>query len=247
VNIYGRQFDILHRVDGDLCHFAPVPLIHTTVPVDDLGAFNAELLACARGAFSPALLDVPDRRHVHDLGRPPEDRDELWSERQVTPVGIWHRVPTNNVLDLDADPVKRLRAIIEDRYLFALAAVGEIDGSGDVEPWISESWIQVFHDGDDKVLHNHERYGPPYPQHRWAGAYYIDDGRPDPTMPYAGVFSFRVRDANYFVRPRPGLLMIWPADILHEVHPFYGASERVVINFNINASARDGDDPARDR
>ena len=84
------------------------------------------------------------------------------------------------------------------------------------------------------MLHNHERYGPPYPQHRWSGAYYIADGTPDETMPYSGMFSFRVRGTNYFVRPRPGLLMLWPADILHEVHPFYGAERRVVINFNIN-------------
>lgn len=55
-------------------------------------------------------------------------------------------------------------------------------------------------------------------------------------MPYSGVLSFRVRNVNYFVRPAAGLLILWPADVLHEVHPFYGARERVVINFNINAS-----------
>ena len=29
--------------------------------------------------------------------------------------------------------------------------------------------------------------------------------------------------------------MLWPADILHEVHPFYGERPRIVINFNINS------------
>lgn len=238
MNEYGRSFDVLRAVDGDLYHFAPVPLIYLDIDVEDLDGFNRELLATARQTYSEPVLDVPDRRHVHDLGSPPESLDSVWSESQLPPVGIWHRVPTNSFLQVSAGCVERLCRIIEDRYLFAIAATGEADEVSDLEPWIGESWIQFFQDGDDKVLHNHERYGPPYPMHRWAGAYYIDDGAPDPTMPYAGVFSFRVRSANYFIRPRAGLLMMWPAEILHEVHPFYGARQRVVINFNINARRR---------
>jgi hypothetical protein len=168
------------------------------------------------------------------MGTAPEMAESTWSEVQLTPVGIWHRVPTNNLLDVPADAVKRLRAIIEDRYLFALSATGSTQPGEQVSPTITESWIQFYQDGDDKVLHNHERYGPPYPPHAWAGAYYVADGQPDPSMPYAGVLSFRVRNQNYFFRPRAGLLMMWPADILHEVHPFYGRGERIVINFNIN-------------
>ncbi len=72
------------------------------------------------------------------------------------------------------------------------------------------------------------------PRHRWAGAYYVDDGAPDPSMPYSGVLSFRVRDQNYLFRPKPGLLLLWPSEILHEVHPFYGTRDRVAINFNIS-------------
>ena len=53
-------------------------------------------------------------------------------------------------------------------------------------------------------------------------------------MPYSGMFSFRVRLTSYYIKPKPGLLLMWPADILHKVAPFYGKSERVVINFNIN-------------
>lgn len=53
-------------------------------------------------------------------------------------------------------------------------------------------------------------------------------------MPYSGMFSFRVRQTSYYIKPKPGLLLMWPADILHKVAPFYGKSEQVVINFNIN-------------
>jgi Putative 2OG-Fe(II) oxygenase len=242
MNEYGRNLDILRPVSEDLYHFAPVPLIYRDIEVEDLAALNRQLLEVARSQLTPQQLEVPDRRQIDSLGRAPEVRDEAWSETQVTAVGIWHRVPTNNLLDVPAGSVKILRSIIEERYLFAVAATGELAPGEKVSPWVTESWIQFYQDGDDKVLHNHERYGPPYPEHRWSGAYYIADGTPDETMPYSGMFSFRVRGANYFVRPRPGLLMLWPADILHEVHPFYGKDQRVVINFNINGRPERSDD-----
>jgi hypothetical protein len=238
MNEYGRTHDILRPVTGDLFHFAPVPLVYRELDLPDLEELNAALIAEARATYSGPVLEVPDRRHVEDLGQAPEFSDDLWSETQVTPVGIWHRVPTNNFLDVQAECVKRLRSIIEERYLFALTATGSVDSTDGLEPWVSESWIQFYKNSDDKVLHNHERYGPPYPEYPWSGAYYLHDGDPDPTMPYAGVFSFHVRRANYFIRPKAGLLMLWPADILHEVHPFYGAKERIVINFNINTRHR---------
>jgi hypothetical protein len=224
----------LCRVNDDLFHFAPVPLIYRDLGPDEAAELNPELVEVARNTFTGPVLEVPDRRHIDDLGTAPEMADSIWSKTQPTPVGIWHRVPTNNLLDVPADAVKRLRAIIENRYLFALSATGRTEPGEQVSPAITESWIQFYRAGDDKVLHNHERYGPPYPRHPWAGAYYVADGDPDPSMPYAGVLSFRVRNENYFFRPRAGLLLMWPADILHEVHPFYGRSERIVINFNIN-------------
>jgi len=199
---------------------------------DLAGDLNGALTEVARQAMPEPVLEVPDVRHARTLGSVPEFDDSSWAEAQTTAVGVWHRVPVNQFLDVPEAPVQRLRSLIEDGYRSAVAAV---EGAADVEPWITESWIQFYKDGDYKVLHNHERYGPPYPDRRWAGAYYIDDGGPDPAMPYSGVFSFSIRGVSYFIRPRAGLLMLWPADILHEVHPFYGERDRVVINFNINS------------
>lgn len=235
MNEYGRVGDTISQVQQDLHHFAPVPLIYRDIGFEDLEQFNRELADVARAAFDDTVLEVPDRRHIDDLGRAPEMRDDVWTETQVTAVGVWHRVPTNNLLDRPEHVVKRLRAVVEERFLFALSATGVLEPDERVEPTITESWIQFYRNGDDKVLHNHGRYGPPYPRHQWSGAYYLDDGAPDPDMPYSGVFSFRVRGENHFVRPRAGLLMIWPADVLHEVHAFYGRQERIVVNFNINA------------
>ena len=38
---------------------------------------------------------------------------------------------------------------------------------------------------------------------------------------------------SYFIRPKKGMLIIWPYDIVHSVKPFYGETHRCVINFNI--------------
>jgi hypothetical protein len=228
---YGRAPDILLPVKGDLYHIAPIPVIYHEVSVSDLAGFNADLRRIARDSMSQAEIEVPDVRHHADMGKAIEFDDDSWSETQIPAIGVWHCVPTNNFLEDPAEPVQRLKSIVEDLYRFTVQETADIKAE---QPCISESWIQFYKDGDHKVLHNHERYGPPYPEERWCGAYYLDDGTPDPAMPYSGMFSFRVRQTSYFIKPKPGLLLMWPADILHEVAPFYGKSERVVINFNIN-------------
>jgi hypothetical protein len=228
---FGRSYGVLTPVTEDLHYLAPIPIIYHQVSLPDLDSFHADLMQVARGALSDAEIEVPDVRHKEDMGKTFTFDDDAWSETQIPAIGLWHGVPTNAFLDIPAEPVQRLRALVEERYRFAVKETDQVEAE---QPWISESWIQFYKDGDYKVLHNHERYGPPYPDRRWSGAYYLQDGSPDPGMPYAGMFSFRVRQANYYIRPKAGLLLMWPSDILHEVAPFYGADERVVINFNIN-------------
>lgn len=234
---YGRTPDILFQHADDVFHLAPIPLVYHRVQEAGLEEWHVQLMEEARIAFTEPALEVPDVRHINSMGAPPHFEDDNWSEEQIPAVGIWHSVPPNSYLTLQAACVRKLQTLIEERYLHALSICGF---GHEHAPWISESWIQFYKSGDCKVLHNHERYGPPYPHNRWAGAYYIDDGDPDPSMPYSGALSFRVRQCNYYFRPRSGLLMIWPADILHEVHPFYGSRERVVVNFNINTREING-------
>jgi len=233
---YGRKPNVLYNFSEDLFHLAPIPFVYHHAQIENLDTWHEQLIQEARDAFSEAILEVPDVRHIEDMGSPPRFEDNSWSEEQIPAVGVWHSVPTNGFLNLEVTSVKLLRQLIEQRYLHALTILG---GEKAHEAWISESWIQFYKRGDYKVLHNHERYGPPYPLNPWAGAYYIDDGDPDPTMPYSGVLSFRVRQVNYYLPPRSGLLVMWPADILHQVHPFYGSRERIVVNFNINTKTGD--------
>lgn len=221
----------LRRLDEHLYEFAPIPMVYRVLDDPDLEQHHRDLLRVARARFRPEVLDVPDERHLEDLGSAPDFTEPGWVEEHPPAVGIWHCVPVNHFLELDDPAVVRLRRTIEAAYLDALTRLGEDDGRAAT---ITESWIQTYRDGDRKVMHNHERYGPPVLDRMWAGGYYLDDGGPDPTMKYAGALSFEVRGSHYLLRPRPGLLVMWPADVLHEVHPFYGARERVVVNFNVS-------------
>ena len=228
---------ILRPYRGDVYHLAPIPVFRRVLERPDLDAYHRRLLTAARAAMDRALLEVPDERHADTLGNEaPPANPHSFTEAHAPAVGIWHCVPTNQFLDVDEPAVRELRRAICE----AFAETVRVTTGEKVEPELTESWIQLYQDGDRKVLHNHERYGPPFYEHMWAGAYYIDDGEPVSNMKYAGLFSFRIRGENHFMRPKPGLLMMWPADLLHEVHPFYGARERVVINFNICAKPRRG-------
>jgi hypothetical protein len=67
----------------------------------------------------------------------------------------------------------------------------------------------------------------------WSGAFYLNEGKPLKTHKYSGLFSFKIRNKNYYIRPKNGLMLMWQSDLLHEVHEFYGEEERIVLNWNI--------------
>jgi hypothetical protein len=231
---------------------APVPVWYKKLTSEDvqqdLKEFNNKIKIIAHKYFAEWQVEVPDEKHLCKSNLPKEmyntfQEKKTFSQINSPAIGKWHAVSTNNFLNVPEPEVMLLRDIIMNDYKQAL-----IDFYKSFDPLISlntsfaeysheldESWIQFYKNGDYKVLHNHLRYGfTPKFENIWAGAYYIEDGKPDKYQPYAGKFSFRIRDYNYYINPEPGLIMIWPGDILHEVHPFYGEEERVVINFNLS-------------
>lgn len=221
---------ILHHFSGWIHHLAPVPILYRQLEFSDLSAFNIRLRDKALEALEADILDVPDVRHLHDLGSVPDFPHTAWKEPQKAAVGVWHRVPTNSFLDIGDPAISRLRDLITESHRSL------VEGLGDEEyrsSRIMENWIQFYRQSDYKVLHNHERYEAPFLSNMWVGVYYVQTGDPDPDKKYSGILSFSVRNTNYLIRPRPGLLLMWPSDILHEVHPFYGQSERIVINFHV--------------
>jgi hypothetical protein len=161
-------------------------------------------------------------------------REDQWVEdHEFPPIGSRFWTPPNDFLNYDSELVKIIKRRIEGGFLQLLKSI-QIETKG--KPVITESWLQYYDpfSGRGHNAHNHCRWHHEEAKPiMFSGGYYLSDGDPIADHPYSGVFSFHVRGMKYYIRPKKGMLLIWPYDIIHSVEPFYGSKERAVINFNI--------------
>jgi hypothetical protein len=161
-------------------------------------------------------------------------REDQWVEdHEFPPIGSRFWTPPNDFLNYDNELVKIIKRRIEGGFLQLLKSI-QIETKG--KPVITESWLQYYDpfSGRGHNAHNHCRWHHEEAKPiMFSGGYYLSDGDPIADHPYSGVFSFHVRGMKYYIRPKKGMLLIWPYDIIHSVEPFYGSKERAVINFNI--------------
>jgi len=123
------------------------------------------------------------------------------------------------------------------------------EGKPVVVSWKANMWANVNRTGHGNEFHSH-------PGSFWAAVYYVDDGgiaaEPslggeleimDPRAPgvamYAPQLAFNVPGglsvgANEVVRPKAGLMVMFPAWLLHQVRPYKGSAERISIAFNLS-------------
>lgn len=161
---------------------------------------------------------------------------EEWVEDGFPPIGSRFSVPPNNFLELDNEDVKEMRRRIVEAFDYTLKHIEMVPGDAELNPIITESWAQWYepHHGRGHNKHNHCRWDPnEAPYIGFSGGYYLSDGEPFPDHTYSGAFVFHIRDYDYYIRPKKGMLILWPYDIVHSVTPFYGKSHRCVVNFNI--------------
>ena len=157
------------------------------------------------------------------------DRQDEWTEHhELQPIGSRFYVPPNEFLEFISDDVEIIKRRIINGFK---TLIGTTD-----TPKITESWLQYYNptEGRGHNAHNHNRWqnGEETPN-MYSGGYYLSDGNPIKDHPYSGVFAYHVRGSKHFIRPKTGMLLIWPHDIVHSVEPFYGKTHRAVINFNI--------------
>ena len=118
--------------------------------------------------------------------------------------------------------------------------------------WIVEAWANVNQPNSSNACHYH-------PGSFWSASYYVDDGgcldHPEyggefemmdprgpapmmhaPMLKFAGESGLSAGSAET-IRPRPGLLFIFPSFVLHAVRPYRGNSLRIsiAINFGVDA------------
>ena len=210
---------------------APIPFYYKMLDESQF-QFIEVLMQIAKKEMKSNILEVPDERHISETPMAHSQYD-MFVESINPAIGVWHGIKTNNFLGLGAiyQEVAALQNYIVSEYSNCLQ-FGEGE-QGSINPLITKNWIQVYKNGDFKALHNHERYFPPVYKSMWSGAFYLNDGNPDLTKKYSGLFSFKYRGQNIYIKPKKGLMIMWQSDLLHEVHPFYGTEDRVVLNWNI--------------
>jgi len=107
--------------------------------------------------------------------------------------------------------------------------------------WKITAWANVSRTGDFNATHTH-------PGSDWSGTYYIDAGDPadpergtvlhllDPNGAGRSAFLLVGQSsvpANVVITPRPGLMVLFPSYVPHEVYPHRGNSPRISIAFNV--------------
>ena len=112
--------------------------------------------------------------------------------------------------------------------------------------WYSHGWANVNALGDYHDPHNH-------PHAYLSGTYYVrvptdratkanrSDVRPGCITLYdprgaANMTAIRGDwnvDPEYTVRPEPGLILLWPAFLMHFVHPNLSSTPRLSVSFNV--------------
>lgn len=112
--------------------------------------------------------------------------------------------------------------------------------------WTLQGWANVNRFGDYHDPHNHPHsylsgtYYVAVPEHpeplpgrsdRRPGAISFYDPRPQANM--NAIRGDAQVDPEHTVRPRPGMLLLWPAFLHHFVHPNLAREPRLSISFNV--------------
>ena len=114
--------------------------------------------------------------------------------------------------------------------------------------WTMQAWANVNGPGDGNIAHYHAGSF-------WSGTYYVDDGGcgSDPSLGgefemidprgaapamYAPTLRFAGEDglsagSGETIRPKAGLLILFPSWLYHQVRPYRGTDLRISIAFNL--------------
>ena len=205
-------------------------------------------------------LSVYDLANVEDMNR--DLRDRLCEEARSSPgmrranVGGWHS-PAD--LALRPDPCFRavMKLIVDHVGATQSKLVAAMGLSASQSPWrvAAEAWAMVMRNGDYTIAHDHG-------DAHWSTTYYVDAGDADlERTPDSGALA--VLDprrggrplagidpgSTFTLRPRTGMLVVFPGYLQHYVHAYRGTRPRVAIacNLTLSPSERDAPTPAARR
>jgi uncharacterized protein (TIGR02466 family) len=163
------------------------------------------------------------------------ERDDPGSGKSKSNVGGWHS--ETGQLQFCGDAGK---ALVERMIALANEATQRTLAGRACPPftWTLEAWANVNRVGDFNRMHAHG-------MSTWSGTYYVDDGDPpaeeefgtaleitDPCGQRTASFFPAVLPPGIFIRPRAGLMVLFPSYIPHMVMPHRGKRPRISIAFN---------------
>lgn len=229
----------LHKTGKEDFYFlAPVPVYMKVFDDHDLHDYVYDLgfkqLNDKQRQMGQELPEQYDTERQLGGGYMQDNRD-MWVEYdEQIPIGSRFFTPPNDFLKTDDEKVKTIVNRIESGFTYLLDTLGKKYD----KTKITESWMQFYdpYSGRGHNQHNHcrwKRSEAGVNDQMFSGGYYLSDGDPIKDHPYSGVFAFHLRGQQHMIRPKKGMLVIWPYDIVHSVKPFYGKTHRCVINFNI--------------
>ena len=206
-----------------------------------------------RFALFPTPLFVYDLPNVEDMNR--ELGERLRAEAQASPgvrranVGGWHSPPD---LALRPDPCYRaMMKMIVDHVGATHSKIISAMGLAPSPPWsfAAQAWAVVMRNGDYTIAHDHG-------EAHWSTSYYVDAGDADlDRTPDSGALA--VLDprrsgrpipglesgSTFTIRPRTGVLVVFPGWLQHYVHPYRGTRPRIAIACNVTMSPMEHETP----
>jgi uncharacterized protein (TIGR02466 family) len=154
-------------------------------------------------------------------------------------VGGWHSLPN---LSSRAEPC--YHAVIQEIVNHVCSVTEELAADANATTEFSprcavHGWATILHDGDYMILHDHA-------EAHWSSAYYVDAGDDAPAHPESGRLAFvdprrgsrsmggiDLFPSTFTVRPRTGMLVVFPGWLQHYVHAYRGARPRICISCNV--------------
>lgn len=210
---------------------------------------TVRLNLAVRGLFATpvAALEVPEAARINAaLSAAILERRARHASVQASNAGGWHS--DRDLLDWGGPCAAE---VIE----LARGVAGQLTADREGRPirpaWKVSAWANVNSAGHANIAHYH---GGAF----WSGTYYVEDGGcaadpslggefemldprgPGPGM-YAPALKFTGDGASVggaeTIRPKPGLLILFPSWLLHQVRPYRGSGTRISVAFNLGLPA----------
>lgn len=199
-----------------------------------------------RGLFATpvAALEVPVAERINAaLGEAILRRRAEAPSVQASNAGGWH-----SDRDILAWGGPAAAEVIELAKGMAAQLTADRSGAPVRPAWRVSAWANVNATGHANVAHYH---GGAF----WSGTYYVDDGgcaadpslggefeMLDPRGPGPGMYAPQLKftgdgasvGAAETIRPKPGLLILFPSWLLHQVRPYRGTGTRISVAFNLS-------------